>query len=160
MAPKKLPPSPKSLLLEAKGVEEKVSLNLYDYADVIGELRGKNYSYGKIAAWLAERIGVTVNKGLVFRIYEEWAIERAKTADDELYDRMHDGPPTEEEEVGRMLNEDLQKITFFMDENFPNNSRPYSKETLLSAAVTYYERVAQDEERAAKMDEETEGETK
>jgi hypothetical protein len=78
MAPKKDTPSPKTLLLEARGVvEQDAPIDLDDYADVIGELRQKNFSFGKIAEWLGERLGRPINKGAVFRAYKEWEFTRS-----------------------------------------------------------------------------------
>lgn len=156
MAPKKLPPSPRSLLAEAKGVEEKITVRLQDYADVIGELRDKNYSYGKISEWLGERLGITVNRGLVHRIFTEWDEERNRTADDELYERMNEMPPTDEETTAHVIDAALQRIAEFVDANFPEGSLPCSKQALMLAAGHYYQTIAEDEAKAIALDEEQE----
>lgn len=72
MKPNNALPSPNLLLLEARGAEGlEAPLKIDDYASVIAELREKkNFSYQKIADWLSERLGREVNKGMVYRAYE------------------------------------------------------------------------------------------
>lgn len=67
-------PLPEMLLLEARGaIGREAPLNVDVYASVIAELRDKkNYSFGKIAEWLGERLGREINKGIVYRIYSDW----------------------------------------------------------------------------------------
>lgn len=84
------------LLIEARGVIGRdAPLNLRDYSSVIGELReGKNYSYGKISEWLGERLGREINKGIVYRVYSEWALQRSQA---EEYDEPQ--PPEDDEDA-------------------------------------------------------------
>lgn len=72
MKPKPIP-TPEMLLVEAEGaLDQEAPLSLFDYGRVIDQLRDKNYSFGKIAEWLSERLGRPINKGGVYRAYSDW----------------------------------------------------------------------------------------
>ncbi|MEZ5413278.1 MAG: hypothetical protein R3F03_03080 [Opitutaceae bacterium] len=66
-------PSPEMLLVEAEGaVDRDAPIDLNSYGNVIDQLRDKNYSFGKIAEWLSDRLGRRINKGAVFRSHQIW----------------------------------------------------------------------------------------
>ena len=96
------------LLVEAQGaVERDAPIDLHEYASVIGQLRGKNYSFGKIAEWLAERLGRPINKGGVFRVYEDWVEAQDN---DERYRGNFGPPPDEEDQVNQLIQEIADEI--------------------------------------------------
>ncbi len=87
------------LLVEARGaVEDDAPINLDQYDAVIGELRSeKNYSFGKVAEWLTERLGRPVNKGAVFRVFKDWE----RKCELEAFNRDEDmaPPPDDQDEA-------------------------------------------------------------
>ena len=105
MPPKKDLPSPKMLLVEARGaIEHDAPINLDEYASVIGELRAtKNYSFGKVAEWLGERLGRPINKGAVFRVFKDWE----RKCELEAFNRDEDmeGPPNDLDEAESEMKE-------------------------------------------------------
>ena len=116
MKPKKELPTPKMLLVEARGsLEKDAPIDLRDYADVIGELRAKNFSYGEIVDWLAARLDRHFNKGAVHRVFKEWEEEQAARAQ-QLAEEIADGagePPMidpEEAETAKLTGELLEVV--------------------------------------------------
>jgi len=136
------------LLVEARGaIERDAPIDLSEYADVIGQLRGKNYSFGRIADWLAERLGRAINKGGVFRVYQTWEIEQKYAAEE--IDFSPSEPPDDEEETDRLILKIAEEVRSAAVDSVANQSLPefFADEGILRAAAIIEQERA--DERAA-----------
>lgn len=145
------------LLVEAQGaIERDVPIVLSDYAPVIGQLRHKNYSFGKIAEWLSERLGRSINKGGVFRVYQDWEEDR----NEYLAEREAiEPPPDDEEQADRLIREIASEVRNAAEDAAARKSLPAwfaSEGVLLAAKVVERE---QADERAAETADAAKSET-
>ena len=152
MKPKKSIPSPDILLLEARGVVGRdAPLNFDAYASVIGELRdGKNMSFGKIAEWLGERVGREINKGIIYRVYSDWAEARANEEPD------FDEPEhySDEEQYARAVHELEEEIlNFTMQRASELGSGGYTVTEAVENVLRRIKQTQADEKAAAEADE-------
>lgn len=78
-------PAPHELLAKAKGLVSPKKFDLSEYFEVMHELRSKELSYAEIAAWMTENLGVDVQRGQVYRVYNNWLefLEHQKQEDEE-----------------------------------------------------------------------------
>ena len=145
MSSKSTRPSPKSLLFEARGVDETFApLNLTEYESVIGELRRKNYSFAKIADWLAERLNRPVNKGGVYRVYTDW--EEKLEREREYRDNSPEVPLQE------AISDFASSIISFVEEYEKNNRCSGFADEALEQAAHLYRQQIEDEKTAESRD--------
>lgn len=147
------------LLLEARGVVGRdAPLNVDTYASVIGELRdGKNMSFGKIAEWLGERVGREINKGIIYRVYSDWAEARANEEPD------HDEPEhySDEEQYLRAVHELEEEIlNFTMQRANELGSGGYTVSEAVENVLRRIKQTQADEKAALEADEAKEKEGK
>ncbi len=83
-------PDPRLLAEEAEVMPPKLPLR--NYRDSMMSLRDKGYSYREIAEWLAERLGIEVNRNQVAYVVAAdpavQALEEQEEAAEELDDRV------------------------------------------------------------------------
>ena len=65
-------PAPHELLAKAKGIQRPKKLDLSDYVETMRELRNKDMSYADVAQWFSENLGMEVQRGQIYRIYNNW----------------------------------------------------------------------------------------
>ena len=152
-------PTPEMLLVEAKGtVERNAPIDLYDYADVIGQLRAKHFSFGKIAEWLGEKLGRPINKGVVYRIYDGWKFEQEKLED--LREEYDGPPPDEHDEINMEIRRLADRILDYAEDAASNKAMPshIAEEAIIQAAWDINQR--RNDERAAEEADGVNGEKK
>jgi len=154
MAPKNDIPSPEMLLVEAQGaVDRDAPIDMNEYGAVIGQLRGKNYSFGKIAEWLGERLGRSINKGAVYRSYQTWLQLR----EEEGFGAPEFEPPDDEDELNHIIQEYADDVLAWASKAARGSSHPewMAKEGIRRAAAMIEQEDA--DERAAEDADKTDG---
>ena len=152
MKPKITLPSPKLLLVEARGsVGRDAPLNVDVYASVIGELRdGKNYSFGKIAEWLGERVGREINKGIVYRVYHDW---RDARANEEPYFDEPEELSDDEQYARAVLELEQEILNFAMERTSALGSGGYTVNEAIENVLYRLKQTQADEKAAREADE-------
>ncbi len=148
------------LLVEAEGaLDQEAPLSLSDYVRVIDQLRDKNYSFGKIAEWLSERLGRPVNKGGVYRAYADW-LEDCRLQEEHGLSlnevRMHDDDNEAEQYIGGLAEQIRDYANTMASENgWPSD---FGEAAILRAAQSI-ERARADERAADEADKNSESPT-
>jgi hypothetical protein len=104
-------PTPEELLVEVKGKNAAKTYEFDEYIDVIDELHRKDYSFADIAEFLGTRLGISVNRGQVYRAHRMWLNEKNR-AELNALEAMEN---LEDEEVGSEIGSanggDVEKVS-------------------------------------------------
>lgn len=154
-------PSPIQLLAEVQGVKPAKTYEFDDYLEVVHELKGKDYSYADIAKFLADKLGISVTRGQVYRAHGLWLEvrhEAEKQAEEEAYLRSLDAEndvvvDTDTEELAqRLQNEAAVDLLSYIRKKYPEGSLPVDEAGLLKRALAFVDSETRDEQGAAEED--------
>jgi len=178
MPTRKRKPSPAQLLAEVKGKEPAKTYEFEDYLQVIHELVEKDYSYAKIAAFLAGKLGMEISRGQVYRAYQIWSdeqersAEEARQAEEYLIQQAEDGPepdvedgPDDADKMNAFWDRAAADIRTYLKKKYAKECKDLGlpEEFVLRRALEPYEQARRDEAEAEEADRQKEaakGETK
>ena len=150
-------PSPADLLAEVKGQKPAKTYEFDDYIEVVDELHRKDYSYADIAKFLAERLGISVTRGQVYRAHNLWLEDKEAQAEAEaeaqrFADEEGTEPPETMDEGAVAMNRAAGAVLKFLLGEYPDGSLPESHAEVLKLAMTFLDEDARNEYLAAEED--------
>jgi hypothetical protein len=93
-------PTPEQLLLEVQGKGAAKTYEFDEYIEVVDELHRKDYSFADIADYLEKRLGISVNRGQVYRAHRIWLNEKSRAELDALEAMENEEDQEEGAEIG------------------------------------------------------------
>ena len=160
-AKSKKKPTPEELLAEVKGKESAKTYEFWDYIEVVDELVKKDYSYAKIAEFLADKLGIEINRGQVYRAYQMWLAEQqrveeeARHAEEYEHERADKGAePDFVQQMNAFRREAADEILQRLKEKFREelNQFPVTSEDILRTALQTIEESRRDDAEAEEAD--------
>jgi hypothetical protein len=89
MRPKKIT-FPAREIIERQAAEMPPKVPLWDYRAAMEELRDKGYSYGEIADWISDRLGVTVTRNRVAYVINAHPLAQEKEEKEDEEEELAD----------------------------------------------------------------------
>ncbi len=146
-------PSPEELLSEVRGKKAARTYEFEDYIEVVDELQRKDYSYAKIAEFLAERLGIEVSRGQVYRAYQIWLEEKEREAEAARDERLEQLEPSESklDSDEMAIEQAIAGVLGYLTKEFPEGVY-FGHDVILQAALLRVEVRRADERKADEED--------
>jgi len=170
---KKNKPSPEELLSEVKGRPRDKTYEFEDYVEVIHEMKSKDFSYARIAAYLSERLGYDITRGQVYRAYQLWCemkdeeareeAERKREAEEAAMptgdedDSGPDDPDSEEDEAAYAEAKAVSDVLEYAMRKYPAGALPNGLRGLCKRLLAVVDEEARSEFAAEESDKVLEG---
>lgn len=160
MAPKtqkpKKKPTPSEFLANVRGESRAKTYEFDDYIEAVDELiERKGYSYADVAAYLAEKLGIAVTRGQVYRAHGLWTKMKEEDEEERRNSAMADEEgfrSPEEEEQQKLMNQAATKVVRFVEDSFPRESPLGNHAEILKLALAFVDADTRDELNAAMSD--------
>jgi len=154
-------PSPAELLAEVKGQKPAKTYEFDDYLEVVDELKRKENSYADIATFLAQKLGISVTRGQVYRAHCMWLevkeqVEREEAEARHYADMEEREPelPELEDPTEAALGKIASDIVGYLRDKYPRSSLPGETDypDVLKRALAMQDLAARDEFMAEEED--------